>query len=372
MSTPAVSVVMSVYNGGRHLPNAIESILNQSFNDFEFIIIDDGSTDDSPEALTYYSKRDSRVNVLRHDNRGLIDSLNRGCSLARGEYIARMDADDVAVTDRLLWQMQFMIANPRVAVLGGAAQFINDHGTILCNAQYPCDNKTIQSTLLHTNVFWHPAVLMRKADFHRAGGYRRIQDAEDYDLWLRMAEYGEMANLPQVILKYRVHLAQISVMKCQQQAMGTCMAQAAASLRKNGSPDPLDPRQPITPGFLRGLGISDAHLQTSMARGYLASSRNMCRIGAYEIALDMLERLVSPEFELADRWIAADALLWKAKILWHEDKFLDSLTSGYTAITLWPRMLGRPLKLLLRELKSLAQCILRWLKSAIRLQRYQY
>jgi hypothetical protein len=128
MTNPTVSVVMSVFNGEPYLHEALESILNQTFRDFEFIIINDGSTDGSATVLESYRKSDSRLRVYHQENRGVGESLNRGCGLAQGKYIARMDADDIATSGRLMRQVEFMEGHPEVDVVGGAVEFIDATG----------------------------------------------------------------------------------------------------------------------------------------------------------------------------------------------------------------------------------------------------
>ena len=131
MSSPIVSVVMSVLNGERFLREAVESILDQSLREFEFIIINDGSTDFSGSILDSYQHKDPRLRVVHQENMGLVESLNRGCGLARGKYIARMDADDIAIQDRLRWQADFMETHPEVGVVGGAVEVIDTTGRSL-------------------------------------------------------------------------------------------------------------------------------------------------------------------------------------------------------------------------------------------------
>src|SRR5579872_4675255 len=209
---PSISVVMSVFNGERFLRDAIESILNQSFCDFEFIIIDDGSTESIGSILDWYQKSDPRIRVYHQENRGLIESLNRACGLARGKYIARMDADDIATPDRLGRQLQYMEAHPGVAVLGGAVEIIDANGKLRGNAAPPTGDDAIRSNLQNGNtVFYHPTVMMRKEVFLAVGGYREVVvDAEDFDLWTRIADKHKLANLAQVVLKYRRHPHQVS------------------------------------------------------------------------------------------------------------------------------------------------------------------
>src|ERR1700722_13117089 len=160
MSAPLISVVMSVYNGDPFLAEAVESILNQSFRNFEFIVIDDGSTDRSASIISEYQRSDPRMQVHHQENRGLVESLNRGCRLARGTYIARMDADDVAVSDRFMRQMEFMEQHPEVGVLGGAVEFINSDGRSLGTSVLPTEDREIKAALRHNSLIFHSNVFI--------------------------------------------------------------------------------------------------------------------------------------------------------------------------------------------------------------------
>lgn len=344
MEIPTLSVVMSVYNGARFLCQAIDSILNQSCRDFEFIIINDGSTDDSGRVLDFYARQDRRVRVCHQSNQGLIRSLNRGCALAESEFIARMDADDLASPVRFSRQLRFMKAHPEVAVLGTAVEFIDETGRPIRVAQFPLHHHEIQSICLTSSFLWHPSVLMRKAAFMRVGGYRHVLHAEDYDLWLRIVDHYRIANLPDILLKYRLHPAQISVTKCKAQALATDAARVAAIARRNGRPDPLDTGPTITPNLLRQWGVSAQAQQTTLARAYLATIRNMYDSGEYGLASNMLRILRSSEIEQAATWTKADLRLCAAKVHWRRREYVRSLHRTAQAFMLRPMVIGRPLK----------------------------
>jgi hypothetical protein len=344
MSTPVVSVVMSVFNGQRFLRQAVESILEQTFCDFELIIINDGSTDQSASILDSYKSSDPRVQVYHQENRGLIESLNRGSNLARGKYIARMDADDIAVRDRLTSQIEFMEACPEVAVLGGAVEFIDEKDRVLRVAVQPLQHREIKRNLLESRFMWHPSVLIRKTAFLEVGGYRNVPHAEDYDLWLRVAEHFQLANLPKVLLKYRLHPGQVSVTSCKKQALGAAAARAAAVARRSGKPDPLDSVKEITPAVLTQLGVSEAMQQTTLARAYLSAVRNMCAAGEYDIALTVLKTLSSTDLQKADTWPLADLHLCAAQVYWRKEAFARSIISTVRAVLTRPIILARPLK----------------------------
>ncbi len=355
MTSPAISVVMCVYNGARFLREAIESILDQSFTDFEFIIINDGSTDNTASILDSYANRDARVHVYSQENRGLTDSLNFGCSLAKGQFVARMDADDIAIKDRFISQIEFMDMHPDVGLLGGAFELIDASGKTLCTAVNPLEDREIREALQDGSVFLHPSVLMRKKALDLVGGYRKVLHAEDYDLWLRMSEQMRVANLQEVILKYRVHPEQISVSKCREQALWTGAAQIAAQFRRKGKPDPLNSIVEMNSSVLAELGLSESDQQTNIARGYLRCARNLYRGGEYALAVNAIEALHAADLKKAETWIVADSYLWAAKLYWHEKKFPKCAFNVCCAVVTRPIILARPLKPSLQWLKTIRQ-----------------
>ncbi|MEC4749589.1 glycosyltransferase [Methylomicrobium sp. Wu6] len=351
MTTPIVSVVMSVFNGDSFLREAVESILNQSFREFEFTIIDDGSTDSSSAILDSYQRNDPRVRVYHQENRGLVESLNRGCGLARGKYIARMDADDISFKNRLLWQVEFMERHPEVGVLGGATEIINATGKLLTPDTNVVDDYEIKSGLLRGECpLVHPTVLMRTDVYLSVGGYRKVAvDAEDFDLWLRFAEHCKLANLDAPVLKYRRHQCQVSVRKFRQQALSNLGARAAALLRRSGKSDPLDSVEEITPKVLSELGVTESMQQASVARAYLTSIRSMCDATEYEVASDLLlEMLHSLDWKHVKLHIVAEYRFLTARLYWCQGKFLRSILNAGHALITRPIILARPLKPLLR------------------------
>ena len=346
MSKPIVSVVMSVHNGEPFLREAVDSILTQSFREFEFIVIDDGSTDGSAAILDSCLRRDSRMRVYHQTNRGLVESLNRGCALARGKYIARMDADDISVADRLMWQLHFMQRHPAVGVVGGFIQCIGAKGKPLKTSVRPAENHEVKSALAHTCVLCHPTVLMRRDVFTSIGGYRKaLADAEDYDLWLRVAERFQLANLPVVVLKYRIHPSQVTMRKCRQQALSSLAALAAVAARRSGKPDPLDSIAEITPAVLVELGVNESVQRATMARYSLGCIRKMYNAGEYSTARHLVEEaLTSFDWKYAETWIISDIHLFMARLLWRQGRLGASMRSAGQAIMMRPRMVGRPLK----------------------------
>lgn len=203
---------MPVHNSALYVEKSIHSLLQQTYRDFEFVIIDDGSTDGTLDIIKRIN--DSRIKVTVHQNNiGLVASLNEGLSLCSGEYIARMDGDDIALLHRLERQVAFMDANPHIGVCGGQAQFMNSLGIPSNITTKPLCHEAIKSWQLFHCTFVHPTVMYRKSVLDGNGiRYLPYAHAEDYEIWNRLAEVTRLANLPEVLLHYRVHTGQVSSM----------------------------------------------------------------------------------------------------------------------------------------------------------------
>jgi Glycosyl transferase family 2 len=354
MTVPVVSVVMSVFNGERFLEEAVESILNQSYREFEFILINDGSTDRSGEIMESFANKDSRLHVYHQENKGFIEALNRGCTLARGKYIARSDADDIAMRDRLTWQVEFIEKHPEVGIVGGAVEVIDSTGKTLETSVNPVDDRQIRSALLRGECpFWNSTVLMRKDAFVSAGEYRRIFTfAEDHDLFLRIADRYKLSNLTQILTKYRLHPGQMTVRHSEQAALSLLATLASAAARRTGRPDPLDDIKEITPASLIELGVSEAVQQATLAERYSRAVGTMCDAGEYSMALNMLEQMNSScDLNHAKNKVVADLRLMAARASWHQGRYMRSALSAGQALLARPIILGRPLRPLLRRLR---------------------
>jgi glycosyltransferase involved in cell wall biosynthesis len=248
-STPAISVLMPVYNAGRFLAPAVESVLAQTFSDFELIAIDDGSTDDSGKMLAELGARDPRVRVFGQENRGIVATLNRALELARAPLVARMDGDDLSRPDRFAKQIACLRRHPEIAAVSGAIDYIDAGGGYLRTAAFPTLPEAIASELLERSCVCHASVMARTEIFRSIGGYRaRVQYAEDYDLFLRMSEIAQIANLPDVLYAVRLHPVTISTRHTIAQELAVLAARGAAQQRRSGRPDPLaasDSRLPL-------------------------------------------------------------------------------------------------------------------------------
>ena len=226
MTLPKISVLMSVYNGERYVREAVESMLNQTFTDYEFIIVDDGSTDSTWQILQGYAASEPRVVLVRNEtNVGLTGSLNKGLDLARGEYIARMDADDVSLPHRLAAQVAFLDGSPEVGVVGSAVQVIDANGSPGDVWRYPTTHALILWSLCFHAGIAHPAAVFRKGVVERVGGYdERFAQAQDRDLWQRLSSVARLANLPDVYLLHRKHPDTVSCRRTDMQARNSAKA----------------------------------------------------------------------------------------------------------------------------------------------------
>lgn len=203
---PTVSVILPVYNAGKYLAEALDSILNQTYDDFEVIAINDGSSDNSLEILNSYAKRDNRVRVISQKNHGLVYTLNHGISLANGEYIARMDGDDISLPRRFELQVKELKANKEVVLAAGIFEVINEYSEFVRLDVTPVKDADIKRTLHLYNPLAHGSVMFRKEVFLRIGGYRDdVGPTEDFELWTRFAEAGKFICIPHGIFRWRLN-----------------------------------------------------------------------------------------------------------------------------------------------------------------------
>jgi glycosyltransferase involved in cell wall biosynthesis len=201
---PLISVLMSVYNGLPYLTEAVDSVLSQTFTDFEFIIIDDESSDGSLEILEKYAVKDARIKLIKNPERlGLGINLKNGVVAARGTWIARMDADDISVPERLAKQLEYVTANPKTDILGSYAMDIDPNGNEIGLRRCPTTHADIVKYIWTCPII-HPTVFMKKESLLRAGSYGNEKRRQDYALWFKCASKSlQFANLPEPLLKYR-------------------------------------------------------------------------------------------------------------------------------------------------------------------------
>lgn len=200
-SSPRVSIVMPSYNSERHIAESIQSIINQTYSDWEFIIVDGHSTDRTIEIVNSFIKKDSRIKLIFDDKKGIGPALNLGCKLARGEYIARMDTDDVSLEKRLEKEVKYLDKHPKTVLVSCSAQYIDEDGDVI-GYMFPYTHPAIIKRCA-TSVL-HPGVMMKKRIFESSGGYPPIKRAEDLMLWYKFMRFGKIKILNAPLLKYRL------------------------------------------------------------------------------------------------------------------------------------------------------------------------
>lgn len=270
-----VSVILPVRNGAEFVAEAVASVLDQTLHDFELLVIDDGSQDATPTILTRLAEVNPRLRIIAQPPLGLVAALNRGLREARGHYVARMDADDVAASDRFARQVAKLAAHPEVAGLGSACRVIDRNGTVLGYRCPPTDPAEIRRALSRGNCMIHPTMMLRRDLVLRAGGYRAaFRLCEDFDLWLRLSEHHDLLNLPEPVLDYRAHAGQSNWQDLEQRALSELGAVAAAACRQAGLPDPVNDGAVIDREFLRSVGLSETAITTRVVACALGAAKD--------------------------------------------------------------------------------------------------
>ncbi|MBI4536550.1 MAG: glycosyltransferase [candidate division NC10 bacterium] len=326
---PRVSVIMPVYNEERYVRQAVDSILRQTFTDFEFIILDDGSTDGTPDILRSYA--DPRIRVFSQPNAGLSPSLNRCLSLASARYLARMDGNDVSDPERLRTQVEFLDGHPEVGLLGAYYENIDDGGRTVKRYTYPTHHEEIRRALWSDCPMCHSLVMFRRACIDAVGGYReRIGPAEDYDLWFRISERFRLSNIPRSLHQVRVTPTGITLARRFDQLRAALLVRYLAQERQRLGCDSLD-------------RLADPELDSLLERLLPRTPRNVRRV-AHSTALYLSE----VSYGTADYPCAARRLLEAVKLApWHLRNW--SLAWRLLACLLLPADVTRRLKTLYRR-----------------------
>lgn len=261
---PLVSVIMPVFNGERYVRAAVESILGQSFTDYELIIINDGSTDGSDEILQKYASIEGRVVYGVHEqNRGLVAVLNEGLEIAKGEFIARMDADDISLPERLERQVEFLKQTPHVGVVGTQMNILDASGVKTGQFQVPLEHNRIIWSLMFGRSFAHPSIMLRKSLFEKTGGYNSdFHVTEDQELWMRLAWLTQFANLPQILVNYRSHSLSVSRQKADLQKRQILTLRRQLSSQILGREIPVETLEFLRQSQIHTGGVSQQNLKT--------------------------------------------------------------------------------------------------------------
>jgi len=268
---PQVTVLLPVRNGAAHLGAAVASILAQTLEEFELLVVDDGSSDATEAILTRV--RDPRLRLLRQPPLGLVPALNRGLQAARGALVARMDADDVAHPKRLARQVEAFAGRPELALVGTGWRVLTARGAPRVVLP-PASDADIRTGMASANVLAHPTVMYRRTAVLGVGGYRpAFLLAEDYDLWLRLLGRHAAACVPEVLLDYREHAGQSAWRDLEQRILSEMGAQAAAACRAAGRDDQGDGTAPIDRGGLLRMGMSGQAIAAGIVARALGAAK---------------------------------------------------------------------------------------------------
>lgn len=319
----ALSVALSVYNGERYLTAAIESVLAQSFRDFEFLILDDGSTDATRSIIERHAAIDSRIRLICRENRGLVASLNQLLDEARAPLVARMDADDLSYPERFERQVAFLADHPDHGVVGCWNRHIDGLGREIGvdGPDHPLDHAgALRAMAAGQTPLAHPAVMYRRDLVRAVGGYHAaFRHCEDLDLWLRLSGRTRFANLPERLIAYRRHEAQVSSRHALEQQTGAAVARIAWRERDVGRADPTEHLAALPPicaldALFGRSGVGQA-VRAEVLSGLLYSTACASEDGLGLIA-DHLREGGSREglWRMVARWVRLGAPMWAARL----------------------------------------------------------
>ena len=348
-SGPLVSVVMAVYNGRDFLGPALDSLLAQTFSDFELIAVDDGSTDGSSAMLDDYARRDGRVRVIHQAGAGVARARNVGLAHSRGSYIAVADADDVYLPERLAVEVDYLEHHPAVAAVGSSVLVIDEGGRLTGQRHdYPTDSLKIRRRMRRHSCIAHSTAMVRADAMRAIGGYRPVfRLATDYDFWLRLLDHHDCVNLPQPLVYYRYRSASISMVALGLDRLAPIAAAYDARYRRRHGVSPLDCQAELTPQLLARIGISQAIIDLNLAAACLSKARRVAKYQAPQDAQVLLERYA----QMASvRWIRLWLAPWEwstvARIRRRQGRLGRALAAEVVRIALTPmawavQLLGR-------------------------------
>lgn len=324
-SRVTVSVVMPMHNAAAYVEAAVRSVLDQTWRELELVAVDDGSTDATPTRMQRLASEDARIVILQQRQQGVTGALRAGCDVARGRFIARLDADDLAMPDRLERQVTVFEAMPDLVLLGTAAEVFDDVGGRFVHRPSQRD-ALIRREMKRANTFVHSSIMMRRETYHHVGGYRgTFPHAEDYDLWLRLAEHGKVANLEDPLVRHRVHSGQVSSQALRQQALGALGAASAARRRRDGTARADDFAGALTEATLRNWGVGHREIEAAVVQAYLARVDTLVRLGQVDTAERLQQTLDELSLSRRGRRDAAAGACW---ILARRDVRAGRFTTG--------------------------------------------
>lgn len=263
--TARIEVLIPAYNVAATVREAVDSIRSQTLRDIRIIIVDDGSTDETPAKLADLAREDARISIISKANGGIVEALNEGLKQCRAEFIARFDADDVSYPDRLERQLAHLDAHPECVAVGGAVAHMNEKGEPLPGLPQSGDPMladAAKAPALEPYII-HPFLMVRRAAIEAVGGYRYVPNSEDSDLFWRLMQQGSLVNLPNVLGRYRVHTASISssIVSGRVMAIGSQLGALSARRRRAGKEDILF--DAALPGALRAANTLEGMLDVA-------------------------------------------------------------------------------------------------------------
>lgn len=341
---PLVSVVTPVRNGEAFIQDAVESILQQTLTDYEYIIVDHCSTDHTGEILQRLAAVDPRIQVIRQDTGDLSGARNTGWKAARGQYVAVQDADDISLATRLARQVAFLEEHRDIAVLGSAFQAMSSTGRLLPVTSAPLlTNDEIERSLPRGCPMAQPTVMIRRQALEAVGGYRvGFPAAADYELWMRLMENRFcFANLPDPLVYYRVHLNSISTAQLHDHTVGVLVIQAAAKYRREHGMDPSDCAEPLNAKVLQILGITPEMVDVAVAKAYRGRASNMLLHDDVESAVAILKQYEKDAIPQAiRRQLAAEFEFMWARVHFAQKHWAKGIKSAAKACLRDPRFFG--------------------------------
>jgi len=201
---PLVSVIIPVKNAGKFVGLAVQSIIDQTYKNWEMIVVDDGSTDETGKILKRFAKKDPRITVITHkESKGIGASLNLALTKAKGKFIARMDGDDISLPNRLATQVAFLQKNPQTVAVGGQAEMIDGVGEIFAYKHFPTNQKTLREMIMWMVPIQHPIMMARASAYKKCRYDESYKTAEDVEMFMQLLQYGEFGNVPEVVYQYR-------------------------------------------------------------------------------------------------------------------------------------------------------------------------
>lgn len=346
MQLPRVSVVMPAYNSGRYIEEALHSLTSQTFEAIEVIVVDGGSTDGTLKIVERAAADNPRIRFERQVNTGIVDARNLGASLARGEYLAWLDADDVAVPHRIEQQVQFMDMHPNIAALGGSILVADQHLRPILPVRYPTQPAQVSATLPDANALAASTALIRASAYRTVGGCRSAfrQGAEDYDLWLRLSESSQLANLPDFLGVYRIHPNQVSGIGVERFVLPTVAAQLSFRARRELRSDPYGELERFTYAQFVRTEPSKPAVDTLLLQATAGQAMFLALVGHASDALQLLDWAAGTTIgSQVGRRTRAKISVARAIVSWRTRRPVRALQSMVGAALLDPHHVARML-----------------------------